>query len=379
MKVTFPHMGNILIYKKLLESFGHEVIAPPRPSQRTIDLGVKYSPEFACFPYKVLLGSYIEALELGADTVVTSGGSGPCRAGFYSEIHYKTLQHLGFNPRFIVFDDYGRNPRQFRNNLKIIKGRLTWAQALQRVWTTYRLAEALDNLQRQVELKRCYEVNRGSFNQAFNVICNRFVREVNHVGDVRRIWRESNELVNSIPCRPTPEQRKIHVGIVGEIYVVMESAINMNIAEVLNNLGCEVTRSMYISEWVNHCIYPKCFANKSGAKLVRDSRPYIEIGIGGHEQHNIGNIIKYKNRHFDGVIHLMPFACLPELVTQSILPRLSQDLELPVLSLAIDEQTGRANSLTRIEAFVELIRSIKRQSISLKQGDLQYEQGLFRG
>jgi predicted nucleotide-binding protein (sugar kinase/HSP70/actin superfamily) len=359
MKVTFPHMGNVLIYKRLFEGFGHEVIVPPRPSQRTIDLGVKYSPEFACFPYKVLLGSYIEALELGADTIITSGGSGPCRAGFYSEVHYKTLQSLGFSPRFLVFDDYGRNPRQFWDNIATIKGKTTWAQAFRQVWVTYHLAEALDDLQKQIELNRSYEIDKGSFNRAFTTICDRFDQEVRRVSDVRRIWRESGALLNSIPCRRIPEQRKLRVGIVGEIYVVMESAINMNIAEVLNNLGCEVTRSMYISEWVNHCIYPKFFSNKSGAKLIRDSRPYIEIGIGGHEQHNIGNIIKYKDRHFDGVIHLMPFACLPELVTQSIIPRLSRNLEMPILSLAIDEQTGLTNNLTRIEAFVELLRSIK--------------------
>jgi predicted nucleotide-binding protein (sugar kinase/HSP70/actin superfamily) len=364
MKVTFPHMGNILIYKKLFESFGHEVIPPPYPSQRTIDLGVKYSPEFACFPYKVLLGSYIEALEAGADTIVTSGGSGPCRAGFYGEVHYKTLQSLGFNPNFIVFDDYRRNPQQFRRNIRTIKAGATWAAAFRKVWTVYRLAGALDSLQKQVELNRCYEVDPGAFNRAYAAIERRFDREVNRTGDVRRLLRESNALLKAIPRRDLPEQHKLRVGIVGEIYVVMETAVNMNLAQILNNLGCEVTRSMYISDWVDHNIFPKCFSNKSGAKLVRDSRPYIEIGLGGHEQHNIGSIIKYQRRRFDGVIHLMPFACLPELVTQSVIPRLAQDLNLPILSLAIDEQTGRANNLTRIEAFVELLRSQKKAHTS---------------
>ena len=70
MRVTFPYMGTTIIYKKLLELLGHEVIEPPIPSQRTIDLGVKNSPEFACYPLKVILGSYIEAIELGATTIV---------------------------------------------------------------------------------------------------------------------------------------------------------------------------------------------------------------------------------------------------------------------------------------------------------------------
>jgi predicted nucleotide-binding protein (sugar kinase/HSP70/actin superfamily) len=359
MKVTFPHMGTTLIYQKLMKSLGHEVIVPPHPSKRTIDLGVKYSPEFACFPYKVLLGSYIEALEMGADTIITSGGSGPCRAGFYGEVHCKTLRSLGFDFDFIVFDDYQRSPKQFRANLRKVKGSLSWTQTVSKVWMTYRLAQASDALQKQVELNRAYEVEKGSFSQTFEKISSRFDQEVRRTSDVGRIYRESLALLNSIPCRKIPERQKLRVGIVGEIYVVMEPAVNMNIVEVLNSLGCEVTRSMYISEWVDHCIWPKCFSNRSGSKLIHDSRPYIEIGIGGHEQHNIGNIIKYKNNGLDGVIHLMPFACLPELVTQSIIPRLSQDLELPIMTLALDEQTGLTNNLTRIEAFVELLRSIK--------------------
>ena len=43
MKISFPYMGTVLVYKKLLQLLGHEVIIPPRPTKRTIDLGVKYS------------------------------------------------------------------------------------------------------------------------------------------------------------------------------------------------------------------------------------------------------------------------------------------------------------------------------------------------
>ncbi|HEX3048340.1 MAG TPA: hypothetical protein VHY08_26570, partial [Bacillota bacterium] len=121
MKVTFPYMGSIVIYQKLLEPLGHEVILPLRPTKRTINLGVKYSPEFACFPYKVLLGTYIEALEAGADTIVTSGGSGPCRAGYYCEVHQKTLQSLGYQVEMIVFDSFFKDPRFFLEKVKKIK------------------------------------------------------------------------------------------------------------------------------------------------------------------------------------------------------------------------------------------------------------------
>lgn len=359
MKVTFPFMGTTLIFEKLFQLFGHKVIAPPRPTQRTIDLGVKYSPEFACYPYKVLLGSYIEALEQGAQVVVTSGGSGPCRAGYYSEVHLKTLRHMGYDVDFIVFDDFKRDPALFMENIRRIKGANSWTKAFRIVLTVYELARALDRLQKTVELQRAYESEKGSFNKAFDEITRRFAGEVRGVGDVKRLYREAAARLAALPCRETPEPDKIRIGIVGEIYVVMEPSINMNIAEVLNNLGCEVSRSMYISEWVDHNFWPKFLTHKSGEWIIQKSKDYIEIGIGGHERHNIGNIIHYKEMGFDGVIHLMPFACLPELITQSVIPRIAQDWDIPILTLALDEQTGIANNLTRIEAFVELLRNAK--------------------
>ena len=86
MKISFPYMGCVTGYKKLLELLGHEVIMPEKPSQRTVNLGVLNSPEFICYPFKIILGTYIELCEKGVDVIISSGGSGPCRAGMYCEI-----------------------------------------------------------------------------------------------------------------------------------------------------------------------------------------------------------------------------------------------------------------------------------------------------
>ena len=85
----------------------------------------------------------------------------------------------------------------------------------------------------------------------------------------------------------------------------------------------------------------------------------MEVRIGGHENETIGHIIDYKKRGFDGIIHIMPFACLPELISQSIIPKVSKDYDIPIYTISIDEQTAIANHITRIEAFIELIKGRK--------------------
>ena len=64
----------------------------------------------------------------------------------------------------------------------------------------------------------------------------------------------------------------------------------------------------------------------------------------------------YAKHGFDGVVQLAPFACIPEIVAKGILPTISQEYGIPVLTIFIDEQTGKAGVQTRLEAFVDLLQ-----------------------
>ena len=42
-----------------------------------------------------------------------------------------------------------------------------------------------------------------------------------------------------------------------------------------------------------------------------------------------------------------------------MIPQISEDYDLPILSVSLDEQMGEANLQTRVEAFIDLCRSKK--------------------
>ena len=363
MKVAFPYMGTTVIYKKLIELLGKDVVEPPEPTQRTIDLGVKYSPEFACFPLKVVLGSYIEAVRLGADTLVTSGGHGPCRAGFYGETHGKILRSLGYDVDIIVFDDYKRDIKGTINKVLKIKNGKSWVYVWKSLKTVYSMAKALDSIEKRIEKMRAYELNQGECTKAWANIKALF-DEVKDIEDVRDAETESRKLLDGIKLIEAPEADKIRIGIVGEIYVVMEQSINLRIEEMLGSLGAEVERSQYLSQWIDFNLMPKGVKKEHELSILKKGEKYIQEIIGGHAKQTVGHIVDYAERGFDGVVHLMPFACLPELVSQSIIPVISREHNIPVITLSIDEQTGAANTLTRLEAFLDLIKSIKRTKIA---------------
>ena len=86
---------------------------------------------------------------------------------------------------------------------------------------------------------------------------------------------------------------------------------------------------------------------KHGALIKEAAAEYMPEMIGGHGQDSIGHTILYAQEGFDGVIQLAPFTCIPEIVARSIMPAVSRDYDIPVLTFFLDEQTGVAGMRTR--------------------------------
>lgn len=349
MKITFPYMGPVFIYKKLFERLGHEVIMPPRPSQKTIELGTKYSPEFICFPFKVILGSYLEALKLGAEVIVTTGFIGACRAVYYGNLSERILHQLGYEVKVMVFDAPSEDFQGFLRQCRELGNRTPLPEVVRTLNLVVRLIYASDYLQKKINHLRPYEQVQGTCSRKW-VEIQHLLENCNNLKELRIVLKETGQIIDGIPI--IKEREVLKMGLVGEIYLVMESCANNEIEERLAKLGVEVVRNQYISNWINHCIFPP-------RQLLRQTDRYLENNVGGHEKVNIGYILKFKRMGFNGIIHLLPFGCMPELVTQTIIPALVRDLDFPILSLSLDEQMGWVNNQIRLEAFVDLLRNRK--------------------
>lgn len=77
--------------------------------------------------------------------------------------------------------------------------------------------------------------------------------------------------------------------------------------------------------------------------------------IGGHAKECIGEAILSYREGFDGAIQIFPLGCMPEIVSKSILPAISRDCDFPIMSLVVDDMTGEAGYITRLEAFIDLL------------------------
>jgi predicted nucleotide-binding protein (sugar kinase/HSP70/actin superfamily) len=77
--------------------------------------------------------------------------------------------------------------------------------------------------------------------------------------------------------------------------------------------------------------------------------------VGGEGLLTVGQTVVQAKKGFDGMVELLPFTCIPEITALNVLPRISRELNIPIISFILDEQSGRAGMRTRLEAFVDLL------------------------
>lgn len=351
MKISFPRMGySYIAFKWLVENLGHECVVPPEPSKNTLDLGVRYAPEFACIPFKILLGTYIEVARMGAEAIVTSGGMGPCRAGYYWVMHKYLLEELKLPVDVIAMEIPLLNLGDFVGKINWLRrgGGISWRELLRVLKITWEKVKAIDDVEIRSHQIRPVELQRGATTKALD----QGLHLLDEAQDESEIFEARNKALLILDQVPRDESRKpLKIGLIGEIYVVLEPAANHYIQLMLGEMGVETDRSIYLSAYTRK----NTIVNLEG-DLFAVARPYLqEAPIGGHGVNSIAETILYARHGFDGVVQLAPFSCIPEIVAKSIIPAVSKDFDIPVQTVFIDEQTARAGVQTRMEAFVDLL------------------------
>ena len=359
MRVTYGHMGTLTpVFESILHDLGHESITPHRPTRQTLALGAKYAPEFACIPFKIVLGTYLEGLARGADTIVSGGGYGPCRAGLYGEIHKRILNDLGYDPEIIFLWPPLKKPVDFMRKIKRLKGRCSWYQLARAVQKGWIKLSALDEVELEAQRLRPLEITKGDTTRAFNKAL-QYLRQANSIPLIREAKAAALEELSRVPRDESRQPLK--VGIIGEIYVQLEPFANFYVEQLLGEMGVHVRRSIYLTSYTQHDVLST--RGDMGSRSL--AMPYLAQKVGGHGQNSVGDVIRYARMGFDGVVQLAPFSCIPEIVAKSIMPHLSRQYGIPVLTLFIDEQTGPTGVQTRLEAFVDLMwqRREKKQAV----------------
>ncbi len=359
MRVTFPHMGLTWVgVKHLLAEVGFDVVVPPPITRATLELGAKHSPEFICLPFKVMLGNYLQAVEAGAEAIFMLGGIGPCRLGYYAEVHREIMGDLGLPTRMIVLER-DNFVSEISQAVKANGHGIKWHKLIPLVRFSLAKVTYLDNLEAKLLRERYREKLTGT--------CSNIFAQTVQAVDAAASWADLQQTKRLVSAEleqallPEPS-RPLRIGVVGEIYMLIESSVNFRLGERLGQLGASVTRNMYGSTWVREHLLPDLRARQEMRRIARRCRPYLAQRIGGHGFETIGYAVDYAEQGYDGLVQVLPLTCMPEIIAESILPTVSEDYGIPLLTVTLDEHAGEAGLLTRLEAFVDMLNERRASS-----------------
>lgn len=229
------------------------------------------------------------------------------------------------------------------------------------VWRKNRLTDLVDKLRYHY---RAVELERGLTDKVSNKAF-RMIVDASNLKNIKKL-----EKLFPIMFRKEididKEANPLKVAIVGEIYVVLEPALNVDVFRRLNEMGVITETPNTLRRFIDVGRKLNPFKRMDFQLADAAAKPYLAHRVGGEAQESIGDTILYKQKGWDGMIHLYPFTCMPEIISRGILPQISRDFDMPVLSFVVDEQTGEAGFQTRLEAFIDLLNRKKKEQKTQK-------------
>lgn len=350
-------MGNVYIaWASALRKLGIEPVIPPKTNKKTLEMASKHSPESICLPYKTVLGNFLQAIEGGADYVAMISSPGICRLGEYGQSIKYVLKEMGYGDKYIELQLYDGFKGMYNFLSELSAGNPVLI--VKAINIVIRKIFVLDKIENLFSYYRAREVVIGTAEKHYKKALNMILE----AGNTKELKVAEKKAIEEIKKTEIDENRDVlTVDITGEIFLVQDPFSNQNIEKELGRMGVQTRRSLTVSGFIKDAIIPKAF--KKGEthleRAYRMARPYLMRDIGGDALESVSDVAYANERGVDGIIHVSPFTCMPEIMSQNIFPSMRENCEIPILPLILDEQTGRAGYITRLEAFVDLMRRRK--------------------
>lgn len=366
-----------------LRATGQPAMLMPPSDDETLARGLAFCRGRECAPCLLISGDLVCLArrpdfdpERAVLFMVTTTGS--CRFGQYTTLLRQTLDRLGLHATMILgpsandsYQGLGDDPARLRQ--------LIWEGAV-----------AVDVLQKLLHSCRPYELQPGATDTVYRQCLAEAVAAM-EAGAGSRLVDAMRYAARAFGALALDRRvRRPRIGMVGEIYLRHNRFSNLEIIRRVEALGGEVELAPLIEwlyytnwghigdswirgqpgEWARTIMidrYQRILERRLVrpvahllddpyerpiARLMRHIRPYFSPDLANECLLSLGKTIALAHTGIAGVINVMPFSCMPGVITAGIAPRLRADLHnLPWLDIAFDAQGG-TNITTRLEAFM---------------------------
>jgi len=134
---------------------------------------------------------------------------------------------------------------------------------------------------------------------------------------------------------------KITIGLLGHSYLLQDNYLNFNLTKKLSDLEC--------------CVID---CHSFSTDEIEMELPHVESVSWYFEEELLGAALRFLHMdNISGLIYLVSFGCGAGSITNEIVElEILKDCTIPRLRIIIDEYTGEAGLMTRLESFVDMLR-----------------------
>ena len=234
--ILVPQMAPIHfeLLESAVRSCGYNVELLKECTEHTVETGLKYVNNDACYPSILTTGQFIEALQSGKydvnkTAIIMSQTGGGCRATNYIGFIRKALKDAGFEKVPVIsFNVVGMEKMPgFKITIPLIE-------------RLFKMVIYADLLQKMLTKNRAYEVNKGETQELFDKWMEK-VKELLVNSTMKDFKNSIHEIVNDFEkIKLDTSIEKPKVGIVGEVLIKYHPFGNNFVANKLEEEGAEV-------------------------------------------------------------------------------------------------------------------------------------------
>ncbi len=234
--ILIPQMAPIHfeLLESAVKSSGYKVELLSKCTDHTVETGLKYVNNDACYPSILTTGQFIEALQSGKydinkTALIMSQTGGGCRATNYIGFIRKALKDAGFeNVPVISFNVVGMEKMPgFKITLPLVERLL-------------KMVVYADLLQKLLTKNRAYEVNKGETEKLYDEWMNKCKRLLEK-SSLKQFKQSIYDMVNDFEkIELDTSIKKPKVGIVGEVLIKYHPFGNNFVVNKLEEEGAEV-------------------------------------------------------------------------------------------------------------------------------------------
>jgi predicted nucleotide-binding protein (sugar kinase/HSP70/actin superfamily) len=349
-KVSFPQMGdyNVPVYYFLSHILSCEIMMPPAISNKTVELGNKYSPSFVCMPFKYTLGTFIECLDKQVDTFIQLGGG--CRYGYYSELQEQILKDFHPITYINLVSEGHTDMKKIIQDFKKIDSKFSVLKSSYYVFITCKMVKYMDKIDHFIRKNIGFEKEKNAFLDVKEQMLHSFQSTKGYIHLFFTYLKYKRKFKKIPILKP---KKNLKVGIIGELYTIMEPFANYDLEYSLAKYNIEIKR-------FTNATYLLFKKKKQVKKYLKKVSIYAKNRLGADALDNVGRMLYLCQENYDGVIHIKSSFCTPEIGVMPILRRISNDYHMPILFFSFDTNTSKVGIETRLEAFYDMLEMRKK-------------------